>query len=225
MNKRLSFLGYLTLCLLFSSCMDDSLSNSDTSFQEKISKEEVKEFFKSRNIDVSFQKPKYYGDRDVKTVFEFNSLQHLEAFLDSTDRLNKKLQELEILRKANITHVDNEGGGGVDSPSFVQYSKSIFTPVGPLYLNMAYVLDSSDCEPDTSTFSSWITGNLHISDYEQQVKICEKGGVITTDSGEYYPIYSGVIGVVNYKLKLAGLQEVYKSDNVVMNKVKKCSIK
>jgi hypothetical protein len=212
MRKLILFIAFIT----FLSCEEESFKT-----QESYSKKEVSNFFKARNIEVSFNKPKHLQGREVKTNLKFTSLEQLEVFLDSTSKLNNEIRELEFQKKDAITHVDNEGGSNDLPPSFVKYSKSVPTLLGPLYLNYSFVLDTDNCEP--SSINSWITGNLHVSDYTQTNKYLQKSTEpIKTKTSEYYLIHSGVQGVITYTLEIPGAPPVYKSDNVSDNNTKTC---
>tara|TARA_B110000902_G_C14121500_1_gene518388 strand:- start:198 stop:875 length:678 start_codon:yes stop_codon:yes gene_type:complete len=224
MNK---LTGLLVVGLLFFSCIDDDFNAQTDTLKidaAKIDKnktnlttEEVKAYFLSKGFDVSPVKSGNSIKNNSKNALKFRTIKEYEDFLVAAEEYNEKSKKYEEMNKESITQVDNESGGedSDNPPSIITFSNSIFTPLGPIYLKLSFVLNSDTCDP--SSLSSWIDGNLHISDYTQVNQYLEKE---VLDNGSIL-IHYGVQGTISYIVNLGGT-DFFKTDTVQMNGFHTC---
>lgn len=223
MNK---LTGLLVIGLLFFSCTDDTFNAQNDTLQIDVAKidrnktnlttEEVKAYFLSKGFDVSPVKA-LNSIKNNSNTLTFRTIKEYEEFLVAAEESYERSKKYEEMNRQSITHVDNESGGDDSShpTGLITFSSTRFTPLGPIYFKMSFVLNSDTCDP--SSLNSWIDGNLHISNYTQVNQYLEKE---VRDNGNIL-IHYGVQGTISYTVNIMGT-EILKTDTVQMNGFHTC---
>ncbi len=223
MNK---LTGLIVIGLLFFSCTDDTFNAQNDTLQIDVAKidknktnlttEEVKAYFLSKGFDVSPVKA-LNSIKNNSNTLTFRTIKEYEEFLVAAEESYERSKKYEEMNRQSITHVDNESGGDDSShpPGLITFSSTRFTPLGPIYFKMSFVLNSDTCDP--SSLNSWMDGNLHISNYTQVNQYLEKE---VRDNGNIL-IHYGVQGTISYTVNIMGT-EILKTDTVQMNGFHTC---
>ncbi|MFY0604367.1 MAG: hypothetical protein JXQ93_10480 [Flavobacteriaceae bacterium] len=192
----------LNVFALLTSCgeNEDNSNNLKIYNSTNITKKELKNYFNSKGIDITFEKPKYLNEKKIiLKPLKFKTIQELDTYLNTINKIYNNQAESE---QDVLTHhyPDDLGGSFEEGPTFYRHKTRIGGVFSSIYLNISFIKDK--CEPRNLT--SWITGNAYSSTYTEMSSYLTKGTSFG-NSPVTVPIYYGVIGTLTTQVEVAGI--------------------